>query len=170
MSGICVSSRRDPCAPSRLLRPGVTIRCGSTPPSTRSTSVATVLSPQSSRCRPSSHKSPGSETGCSGAVGASSGSVRPSMLSVSSAPGEVESLQVAQLEAQQFIVPFCPTGRTVGEEAERFDLRVGQFIRKRHRDLCQIQLASSFEAQVPVSLPNLRMRVSCFFCGQISRG
>src|SRR4051795_4989919 len=31
--------------------------CGATPPSTRSTSVATVLSPQSNRWRPSTHKS-----------------------------------------------------------------------------------------------------------------
>ena len=35
---------------------------------TRLTSVATVLSPQSSRCRPSNHKSPGSETGCSACI------------------------------------------------------------------------------------------------------
>jgi hypothetical protein len=36
---------------------------GATPPSTRSTSVATVLSPQSNRWRPSTHKSPGSAGG-----------------------------------------------------------------------------------------------------------
>ena len=55
----------------------VTIRCGATPPSTRSTSVATVLSPHSNRWRPSTHKSPGSATGCAGGSGASSG--RPSL-------------------------------------------------------------------------------------------
>jgi hypothetical protein len=42
------------------------IASGATPPSTRSTSVATVLSPQSKRWRPSTHKSPGSATGCAG--------------------------------------------------------------------------------------------------------
>jgi hypothetical protein len=39
------------------------------------------LSPQRRRCRPSSHKSPGTDTGSAGAGGASSGSVRPSVRS-----------------------------------------------------------------------------------------
>src|ERR1700730_17525459 len=41
------------------------------PPSTRATSVATVLSPQSKRWRPSTHKSPGSATGCTAYTGLS---------------------------------------------------------------------------------------------------
>ncbi len=39
------------------------VRCGSTPPSTCSTSVATVLSPQRRRWRPRSHRSPILDTG-----------------------------------------------------------------------------------------------------------
>src|SRR5246500_2346796 len=70
------------------------MRCGATPPSTRATSVATVLSPQSKRWPPSAHKSPGSATGCAGGSGASSGSVRPWVLSANNSPSSNSSKPV----------------------------------------------------------------------------
>ena len=56
----------------------------SCPPSTRSTSAMTVASPHSSRWSPSTHRSPGCVTACSGSAGASSSSVRPSLPPASS--------------------------------------------------------------------------------------
>ena len=44
----------------------------------------TVASPQSNRCSPRTHRSPGRVTACSGSAGASSSSVRPSLLPASS--------------------------------------------------------------------------------------
>jgi hypothetical protein len=59
------------------------------------------------------------ETGCSGTAGASSGSVRPSVLSASSEPSsispkpvsvrsEAEHVQVTELKPQKFCIPFGP--------------------------------------------------------------
>ena len=55
----------------------MTISNGVTPSISRSTSVATVLSPHNSRCFPSRYRSPGFVTGSSGGSGTSSSSVSP---------------------------------------------------------------------------------------------
>ena len=62
----CHPPQRGCATPDQYSTPyggSVTIRCGWMPPRTRSTSVATVLSPQRRRCRPSSHRSPVCDTG-----------------------------------------------------------------------------------------------------------
>jgi hypothetical protein len=82
-----VPVRFDSFSPSRCRQAGsyatpygasVTIRNGTAPPSTLATSCGLVLSPQSSRWVPSTHRSPGRVTGLAGGSGTASGSVRPS--------------------------------------------------------------------------------------------
>ena len=65
---------------------------------TRSTSVATVKSPQSSRCGPSSQRSPGRLTGSSGVSGISSS---PSRASLRRRGPREQPVQVAVVEAGQ---------------------------------------------------------------------
>jgi hypothetical protein len=94
----------------------VTIRCGATPPSTRSTSVATVLSPQRSRCLPSSHRSPVRDTGLLRClrrvvgIGQPLRAVREQIAQLQLAkPGqrqvEAAELQLAELQAEEFAIP-----------------------------------------------------------------
>ena len=112
-------------------------RCGFTPSSTRSTSSALVLSPQISRWLPSSQRSPGTLTGCSGTSGTSSGSVRPGVPRLVSASDlqlaeagqrqvEAEALQLAELEAEQLVVPAGVQRQLVVGNDQRPLLRLAQ--------------------------------------------
>ena len=119
--------RREPGA--RCARPGrsprhragrSTIRCGRTSPSSRATAAGSVLLPQSSRCPPSSHRSPGCETGTAGGSGVSSsrgsGASPRSSLSISpprsraSRGRSPSSARSADLQRQQLPVPAGALG------------------------------------------------------------
>ena len=132
----------------------------SCPPSTRSTSAMTVASPHSSRCSPSTHRSPGCVTACSGSAGASSSSVRPSLLpasSRSSSPSpkpisprsKPSSREVRQLEPQQRLVPARVQRQLVVGQHIRPLLRLAHVRELDHRHPLQPELPCRQHPAVP---------------------
>ena len=124
----------------------------SCPPSTRSTSASTVASPQSSRCSPRTHRSPGCVTACSGSAGASSSSVRPDLALARQQPlqlalaeadqpeVEAELGKVGQLEPQQRLVPAGVQRQLVVRQHIGALLRLAHVRELDHRHPVQSQL------------------------------
>src|SRR5689334_12955851 len=90
----------------------VTIKKGLWIPSARATNSGCVVSPQSTRCGPHSHKSPVRDVGTSGTGGSSSSaaceSVDLARVEPRQAQVEVERLQFPKLHCQSFEIPFSP--------------------------------------------------------------
>ena len=124
----------------------------SRPSSTRSTSASTVASPHSSRCSPSTHRSPGCVIACSGSAGASSSSVRPVLALARQQPlqlalaeadqpeVEAELGKVGQLEPQQRLVPAGVQGQLVVGEHIGALLRLAHVRELDHRHPLQPEL------------------------------
>ena len=121
------------------------------PSSTRSTSASTVASPHSSRCSPSSHRSPGCVTACSGSAGASSSSVRPfpaarqqplqlALAKADQPEVEAQLREVRQLEPQQLVVPTRIQRQLVVGQHIRALLRLAHVPELDHRHPLQTQL------------------------------
>ena len=125
------SLRRRPCSARRgRTRPH---RAGRSPSGAASRRLAppqpppgSVLSPQTSRCRPSSHTSPKRDTGTAGASGASSGSVQPG------APGQqrvdVPEADQVQIEAGLVQRPQLRRDQVVVPARVQRQLVVGQHV------------------------------------------
>ena len=118
--------------------------------SNRATASALVASPQSTRCSPQSHRSPGRRPGCSGTGGAtlarssSSGRARKSSISCWIEPGqleiEVEIPQFFEFRPEQIEIPVGLLVAAVVHQPVRFDLRRRQVVGDVDGNLLQPQL------------------------------
>jgi len=71
---------------------------------------------------------------------------------------EAEHVQVTELKPQKFCIPFRPICRAVDEQAERLDLRIGEFVSQGHWDFRQPELAGGFKPQMPIDNRAIRLR------------
>ncbi len=124
----------------------------------------TVASPQSSRCGPSSQRSPGRLTGSSGVSGMSSSPSRGVVLAspstgeqlVELGVGEADERQVEvvgrqllQLAGEQRLVPGAELGQLVVGQTVGLPLLLGQVVEHDHRRLGQPELRGRQDAAVP---------------------
>ena len=128
-------------------------------PASGRTASALVESPQSTRCGPKSHRSPGRVTGFSGSGGASfafsssSGARSRSSSSRGSNPVRPRSKSGPATPIARetvILVPLRPRDGTIHHQPERLHLRRGPLVAEDHRDLLQPQLLCRLEAQVAV--------------------
>src|ERR1019366_4957860 len=63
---------------------------------------------------------------------------------------KLRSLEVLQLQSQQFLVPVRPSSRPVDHEPEGLDLRRCPFVAQDDRDIHNAQPARGFEPQMAV--------------------
>ena len=153
----CAWSPRGPSlvAPGRIVvhavGRSVTIRCGRTPSSSRATSAASVLSPQSRRCCRAARDRPGGETGTAGGSGVSSsrGSGASPLSSASSSPSSKPRLPRSKPRSCRSPSSSASSSRVpagverelvVGEDVGAL-LRLGEVGEFDHRHVGQPELA-----------------------------
>ena len=159
------SVRLAPCpvAPGRVVLDAIgrirAMSCGSTPPSRRATSPASVASPQSTRCGPHQPEIAGRDTGSDrrSRVSSSRGSARSpwrrSSISPASKPRadevDAEFGKLACFERQHLGVPASTLGELVVGEDQRPLLRRAEMRQLDHRHLGEPELARGQEPAMP---------------------